>query len=315
MLAERAKANADKKTIQDAARAVLVEQHRQGVIAIADISNTDLIRELIPEFPGHLLCLKEYLGLRESELTAALNSLKKDADHPDICCTAHAPYSTHIDLIRTLKKKATETNQLFSIHVAESLAEHAMISRGKGEMRDFLEQRGFWASSFRPTGSDSKGAVSYLHQHGLLDSRTLCVHCLHVTDQEMDILTETGAKVCLCPGSNRYLGVGSAPVERYLRKGILPALGTDSLTSNPELSIWREMRLLVEEHPTIDPADILRMATLGGAEVLGLERMLGSLEAGKKAEILAVELPGHIKCASDIQKYLVVHGEQEARRI
>lgn len=75
------------------------------------------------------------------------------------------------------------------------------------------------------------------------------------------------------------------------------------------------MRLLVEEHPTIDPADILRMATLGGAEVLGLERMLGSLEAGKKAEILAVELPGHIKCASDIQKYLVVHGEQEARRI
>jgi cytosine/adenosine deaminase-related metal-dependent hydrolase len=190
-----------------------------------------------------------------------------------------------------------------------------MISQGKGEMRDFLEQRGFWASSFRPTGSDSKGAVSYLHQHGLLDSRTLCVHCLHVTDQEMDILTETGAKVCLCPGSNRYLGVGSAPVERYLRKGILPALGTDSLTSNPELSIRREMGLLAEEHQGVDPADILRMATLGGAEVLGLERMLGSLEAGKKAEILAVELPGHIKCASDIQKYLVVHGEQEARRI
>ncbi len=300
MLAERTKADADKKTIQDAARAVLVEQQRQGVIAIADISNTGLIRELIPEFPGHLLCLKEYLGLRASELAASLSSLKEEAgypDHPDICCTAHAPYSTHIDLLRALKNRTTRLGQIFSIHVAESTAEHDMISQGKGEMRNFLEQRGFWESSFRPTGSDSKGSVSYLHQHGLLDSRTLCVHCIHVTGQEIDLLAETDAKVCLCPGSNRYLGVGTAPVEKYLRKGILPALGTDSLTSNPELSIWREMRLLADEHPTIDPADILRMATLGGAEALGLDRRLGSLEAGKEAAISAVKLPGSVQNA------------------
>ena len=321
MLAERAKADADKKTIQDAAHAVLVEQQRQGVVAIADISNTDLIRELVPEFPGHLLCLKEYLGLRASELAASLSSLKEDANHPDnpdhldICCTAHAPYSTHIDLLRALKNRATQLGQIFSIHTAESTAEHDMISQGTGEMREFLEQRGFWESSFQPTGSDSKGSVSYLHQHGLLDSRTLCVHCLHVTDQEMDLLAKTKAKICLCPGSNRYLGVGTAPLEHYLRMGILPALGTDSLTSNPELSIWREMRLLAEEHPTVDPADILRMATLGGAEALGLDRQLGSLDQGKKAEILAVELPSHIKIASDIHKYLVVYGEQKVRLI
>ncbi|MGB5685830.1 MAG: amidohydrolase family protein [Candidatus Electrothrix sp.] len=318
MLAERAKADADKKTIQDAAHAVLVEQQRQGVVAIADISNTDLIRELVPEFPGHLLCLKEYLGLRASELAASLSSLKKEAGHPhhpDICCTAHAPYSTHIDLLRALKNRATQLGQIFSIHTAESTAEHDMISQGTGEMREFLEQRGFWESSFQPTGSDSKGSVSYLHQHGLLDSRTLCVHCLHVTDQEMDLLAKTKAKICLCPGSNRYLGVGTAPVEKYLRKGILPALGTDSLTSNPELSIWREMGLLAEEHPTVDPGDILRMATLGGAEALGLDKQLGSLDQEKKADILAVELPSHIKIASDIQKYLVVYGEQKVRLI
>ncbi|MCW5203847.1 amidohydrolase family protein [Desulfobulbus sp. US4] len=306
MLAERAKADADKKTIVDAARTVLSQQQDQGVVAIADISNTGFIQELVPEFQGRLLCLKEYLGLRTSELAAALDSLKEEVDHPNICCTAHAPYSTHLDLLRALKNRATRLGQIFSIHTAESTAEHDMISQGTGEMREFLEQRGFWESSFQPTGSDSKGSVSYLHQHGLLDSRTLCVHCLHVTDQEMDLLADTKAKICLCPSSNRYLGVGTAPLEKYLRKGILPALGTDSLTSNPELSIWREMHLLAEEHPTVDTADILRMATLGGAEALGLERTLGSLEAGKKAEILAVELPGHIKCVSDIQKYLVV---------
>ncbi|CAK8718554.1 Cytosine/adenosine deaminase [Candidatus Electrothrix laxa] len=310
MLAERAKADADKKTILDAARAVLSQQQNQGVVAIADISNTDLIRELIPEFSGRLLCLKEYLGLRTSELAASLDSLKEETDHSDnhlddICCTAHAPYSTHIDLLRALKNRTTRLGQIFSIHTAESTAEHDMISQSTGEMRHFLEQQGFWESSFRPTGSDSKGSVSYLHQHGLLDSQTLCVHCLHVTDQEMDLLAETKAKVCLCPGSNRYLGVGTAPLEHYLRKGILPALGTDSLTSNPELSIWREMRLLAEEHPTVNPANILRMATLGGAEALGQDKQLGSLEPGKEAAISAVQLAGSVRNVSSLAEYLV----------
>ncbi|MCI5164238.1 MAG: hypothetical protein D3917_19945 [Candidatus Electrothrix sp. AX5] len=216
------------------------------------------------------------------------------------------PYSTHLDLLRALKNRTTRLGQIFSIHVAESTAEHDMISQGTGEMREFLEQRGFWESSFQPTGSDSKGPVSYLHQHGLLDSRTLCVHCLHVTDQEMDLLAKTKAKICLCPGSNRYLGVGTAPVEKYLRKGILPALGTDSLTSNPELSIWREMRLLAEEHPTVDPADILRMATLGGAEALGLDRQLGSLETGKVIPIFVITLEDRIsQTAATVQEELI----------
>ncbi|MCI5119366.1 MAG: hypothetical protein D3913_15810, partial [Candidatus Electrothrix sp. LOE1_4_5] len=94
-----------------------------------------------------------------------------------------------------------------------------------------------------------------------------------------------------------------APVEKYLNKGILPALGTDSLTSNPELSLWREMRLLAEDHPAVKPRDILRMATLGGAEALGLDRQLGSLEAGKAAALLAVDvtgLEGNISSVADV---------------
>ncbi len=307
MLAERAKINADKKSIQDAARTVLAQQQNLGVVAIADISNTGFIQELSSKFQGSLLCLKEYLGLRTSELATALDTLKEDADHPDICCTAHAPYSTHLDLLRALKNRATRLGQIFSIHTAESLAEHDMISQSTGEMREFLEQRGFWESSFRPTGSYSKGSVSYLHQHGLLDRRTLCVHCIHVTDQEINLLAETEAKVCLCPGSNRYLGVGTAPVASYLRRGILPALGTDSLTSNPELSIWREMRLLAEEHLGIDPANILRMATLGGAEALGMSEQLGSLEVGKKAALLAINITSSVQRTVSLAEYLVHH--------
>lgn len=305
MLAERAKADADKETIQEAARAVLSQQQDQGVVAIADISNTDLIRELTPEFPGRLLCLKEYLGLRASGLATALNSLQEDAKDHDVYCTGHAPYSTHIELLQALKKRARALHHIFPIHVAESSPEHDMVSHGTGAMRDFLEHRGFWDGSFQPTGNEQQGSVSYLYQHGLLNCQTLCVHCIHVTDQEINLLAETKARVCLCPGSNRYLGVGTAPVEKYLNKGILPALGTDSLTSNPELSIWREMHLLAEEHPTIEPAAILRMATLGGAQALALDNQLGSLEVGKEAILAIVQLTGSVQNTSSLQERLI----------
>ncbi len=305
MLAERIKVGADSKAIQEATRAVLADQQRQGVIAVADISNSGLTRDLSSEFTGRLFCFKEYLGLRASELAASLLNLEKEVERPDVCCTAHAPYSTHIELLSVLKNRAARLGQIFPIHVAESLAEQAMMNRGRGEMQEFLEQRGFWDESFQPTGSDSKGSVSYLHQHGLLDRRTLCVHCIHVTDQEIGLLAESGVKVCLCPGSNRYLGVGKAPADKYLDKGMLPALGTDSLTSNPELSLWREMRLLAEDHPGIDPVDILRMATLGGAEALGLGDQLGSLEAGKEAAILAVNLASSVRNVFSLAECLV----------
>ena len=156
-------------------------------------------------------------------------------------------------------------------------------------MRKFLEERGFWDGSLQAMGN-AGGSVKYLHKLGLLDSKTVCVHCVHVSKEEIGLLAGTGAKVCLCPGSNRYLGVGKAPVTSFLEHGILPALGTDSLTSNPELSLWREMRLLAEDHPTLHPADILRMATLGGATALGLEKQFGSLEVGKKAAYSTVQL-------------------------
>ena len=80
------------------------------------------------------------------------------------------------------------------------------------------------------------------------------------------------------------------PLEKYLHNGMLPALGTDSLTSNPEISMWREMRLLAEDHPGVDSSDILKMATLGGAESLGLADDFGTFEYGKKAAILTVKL-------------------------
>jgi len=234
------------------------------------------------------------------------NLHRLDQEHEANLCSGHAPYSTHPRLLRRLKDRATALGHVFPLHTAEPAAEGEMIRQGRGELVDFVRQRGFWDDSFRPRGTG--GSIHYLRDLGLLDSRTLCVHAIHVAEEEIRIMAGEGVKVCLCPGSNQFLGTGKAPVRAYLDHGLLPALGTDSLASNPELSIWREMRLLAEGHPMVAPREIVRMATRGGAEALGLEHRLGALEPGRAADLLVVILPGDVENEEQVYRFLVHHG-------
>ena len=255
LLAARSQASADDAAVLNAARQVLAQQQAEGVAVLADISNSGLTSQLLAaEFSTRLLVFKEYLSLRTDSAEAALLRLQQESDKQP--CTGHAPYSTHPLLLRGLKARARRLGHIFPIHTAESTAEIELLLSGQGELRVFLEQRGAWDGTFQPMGK-AGGAVHYLHQHGLLDSRTLCVHCVHIDKEEIALLAASDAKVCLCPGSNRSLDVGKAPLASLLRQGILPAIGTDSLASNPQLSVWRELRLLAEEQPSVPPETLL----------------------------------------------------------
>jgi cytosine/adenosine deaminase-related metal-dependent hydrolase len=302
MLAEREQDGFAGPLVREAARAALKEQERDGVFAVADISNTGLTREMSDSFSGELFCFKEYLGLRAVGVAPALKALEQEED---FFCTAHAPYSTHADLLKALKQRAARHDHIFPVHVAETEAETDMISQGRGELPEFLKKRGFWDNSFKPVGIDNSGSVQYLHQLGILDTRTLCVHCVHVRDEEIELLQQSRASVCLCPGSNRYLDVGRPPLDQYLNNNILPALGTDSLASNPEISIWREMRLLAEDHPAVKPETIVAMATLGGAEALGISDRYGTLESGKQGVLLAVGTEQDVRDENRVVDFLV----------
>ena len=141
----------------------------------------------------------------------------------------------------------------------------------------------------------------YLRQLGILDSMTLCVHCVHITENEIRLLANSGAHICLCPGSNRFLRVGKAPVQNMLKYGLLPALGTDSIASNETLDLWREMRILREDHPGIDPGKILEMASLGGAAALQCADDFGSLSPGRRAVFLEVNPEGLDRVISESQ--------------
>ncbi|MFZ5761389.1 MAG: amidohydrolase family protein [Thermodesulfobacteriota bacterium] len=283
LLAARAAAT-DPEEAADDARYALARLYAGGCGAVIDIGNQLESRTLGEGFKTRISFHLELLGFARKSQEAAISRL--ETLPPDLCCTAHAPYSTGATLLRTLKERASRNKCLFPLHVAESADEIDLLMSGNGRFRVFLEERGAWDGSFIPPGV---GAVAHLDRLGVLDARTLCVHAVHVAAAEIGLLAERGARVCLCPGSNRYMGVGKAPVATMLAQGLRPCLGTDSLASNPNLSLWQEMAILRADHPAIAPADVLAMASRNGARVLGIEEELGVIAPGVSSSLLAVE--------------------------
>ena len=134
---------------------------------------------------------------------------------------------------------------------------------------------------------------------GALGSRSIMAHAVHLSDRELERLVESGTRVAHCPASNQFLASGAMPLARYLEAGLVVGLGSD-VAAGPELSLFAVMRagaytqsglrtMLEEPRPPLAPLDWLRMGSLEGARVLGLEQEIGSLEAGKQADFICVD--------------------------
>ncbi len=298
LLAARA-AHGDVAAQNDASLMALARLYAGGCRAVADIGNREESGLIGGGFKTEVLFFLELLGLCGAAEDAALAALAGiDAD---IRCTPHAPYSSGPALIRALKKRAGA--RLFPLHVAESAQEIEFLRTGSGPFADFLGERGLSLESFPVPGM---GAVRYLDSLGVLDAQTLCVHGVHVEAEEIALLVERGAAVCLCPGSNRFMGVGVAPVQKMLAQGIPLVLGTDSLASNPHLSLWREMQILREDHPSLPPEAVFAMASGNGARLLGLEDRLGAIAPGVSSSLLAVRCPA--KNGAEVLEFLTSAG-------
>jgi cytosine/adenosine deaminase-related metal-dependent hydrolase len=221
------------------------------------------------------------------ETLAADAEVAKAGKRWRIVPTPHGPHTTSPQLIRMLAARAAAAGEPISIHVAESRSEIDLIRDGSGPLPDLLREREMWDPGFEPRGHTP---VEHLDRLGALTAGTLAVHCVHLTQADHSRLQMRGATMVTCPRSNRYLGVGKAPVPQLLGQGIPVALGTDSLASAPDLDLFAEMAALLDEHPALTPRAVLRMATLNGAAALGLARRLGSIEPGKSDRLLAVPL-------------------------
>ncbi len=187
---------------------------------------------------------------------------------------AHAPYTCSAATLQGAKELAREQGVPFFIHVAET----------REEGRQMQELHG-------------TTPVRYLESLGVLDRDTVCVHCIWLDQEDIELLARSGAGVATCVASNMKLGAGIAPVMEKAASGITIGLGTDSCASNNRLDLFHEMALCAKLHkvhhhdPTVLPArQVLQMATINGAAVLGLADRIGTLTPGKCADIIIIDL-------------------------
>jgi 5-methylthioadenosine/S-adenosylhomocysteine deaminase len=207
----------------------------------------------------------------------------------------HAPYSVCGTQLELIAEYALKEKLPVMMHAAESEAELQFMLEGAGPFADGLSRRGIeWVAQ-------KLSPIKYLASHGILDTRPLLAHCIRVDEEDIDILKQADARVAHCPKSNAKLGHGRAPLAAFLNRGLKVGLGSDSVASNNNCDLIEEARFAalssraageVINNRMIDARDVLRAATLGGAEALGLEGQVGSIEVGKQADLAVVALDG-----------------------
>ena len=179
------------------------------------------------------------------------------------------------------------SRELLEAVASLSASEHALVHTHASENRDEVEV------VRRLSGGFSN--LEYLADTGLATDRLCAAHCVWVTDSEQALLAERQAKVMHCPGSNLKLGSGIAPVTEMRQRGISVSLGADGAACNNRLDIFDEMRLAatlqaVRKAPGALPArEVVWMATREGARALGLEAEIGSIEVGKRADLVLLD--------------------------
>jgi 5-methylthioadenosine/S-adenosylhomocysteine deaminase len=190
------------------------------------------------------------------------------------CCFApRFAVSCTSDLLSRVAALARERKVMIHTHASENRTEVEMVERETGQRN-----------------------VAYLHSLGITGPHVALAHCIHLDDAELDILTTTGTHVAHCPSSNLKLGSGIAPIKEMLERGISVSLGADGAPCNNRLDMFTEMRTAallqkVSHGAEVMPAQrVLRMATIDGARALGLEDEIGSLEGGKRADVIIIKL-------------------------
>jgi 5-methylthioadenosine/S-adenosylhomocysteine deaminase len=209
----------------------------------------------------------------------------------------HAPYTVRPELFRALSEYANTHGLRQTIHLAESMAESALHETGTGAFAEMFTRRGIrWET---PQCSP----IAHAARCGALDAPTLAVHGVQATEEDVLLLRQKNTALAHCPKSNGKLAAGIAPLSLYRKHGVPVGLGTDSVVSNNNTDMFDEMRHAIfqarvreQQVEALTAREALAMATIGGAEALGLANDIGTLTRGKHADLCVVRLDGLHLC-------------------
>jgi 5-methylthioadenosine/S-adenosylhomocysteine deaminase len=229
----------------------------------------------------------------------------------------HAPYTVSSRLYQAVCQLARSRGLNVMSHVAESKEELTYVRSGSGKFaHDYREKMGWERMLVQPYGVTP---IKYLQQWDVFDRDFLAVHCVNLTRDDVRILKAKQVAVAHCPKSNAKLGCGVAPLADLLREGVRVGIGTDSPASSNIMDMFDEMRTMLFLHRAVerdvgvlDAQKCVRIATLGGAEALGMQDDVGSLEPGKYADLIAVDVArSHFAPIDDPYSALVYGANQD----
>jgi cytosine/adenosine deaminase-related metal-dependent hydrolase len=292
---------------------------RTGTTTVADI---EAVPELLPEVwettPLRVISLLELINLRARRpagevLAEAMNKIAAlPPGNQRAGLSPHALYSTSTELMRLAAAEARRRRWPLAVHVAESVDEFDMFTRGASRLHDWLSRQ----RDMRDCGRQTP--VERLAELGGLGPNLLAVHVNYFLPGDADLLARQGASVVHCPRSHRYFQHRRFDLQTCLRAGVNVCLGTDSLASMlkeegrlPELDMFAEMRALAAGQPGLPPETILRLATVNGARALGRAGELGELGAGALADLIAMPFAGQASEAAEA----VVLGKNNVRAV
>jgi cytosine/adenosine deaminase-related metal-dependent hydrolase len=294
--------------ISDAAR----EARAAGTSLVGDVTNTLAVYDALADSDLGGAVFREVLGFSAPNPAQLVADAQAEIEtlrplrwlRPSV--VPHAPYSVSPALFRAIAAAAGA--RVISVHLGESEEEIRFLRDGTGAWRELLGRLGAWTDAWEPPGC---GPVEYLDRLGLLSPRLLAVHGTQLKVPELARLAACGSAIVTCPRSNRWTGAGTPPVEAFYASGVRVAIGTDSLASVEDLSVFRELAALRPLAPHVPAARLLESATIHGAAALGFEADFGTIAPGKRADLIAVRVPRGVE---DVEEYLLTGIEPDAIR-
>ncbi|MDP9348108.1 MAG: amidohydrolase family protein, partial [Gemmatimonadota bacterium] len=282
-----------------AARWTLVECLRAGITTLAATEMSGAALGALREVGMRGVVYREVFGPDPAqaedamvELRGAVEALRREeTDLVRVGVSPHAPYTVSDRLFCAAAEYALSESLPVAVHAAESEAEDALVKRGAGDFAPGLRARGI------ATPARGESTVELFDRLGVLRTRPLLIHCVRLDGDDVRRMADHGCAVAHCPVANARLGHGLAPYPELREAGVRVGLGTDSVGSNNRLDLLEEARIasILQRARLADPRflpaeDLLRLCTLDGAQVLGVDHRTGTLEPGKDADLCAVAL-------------------------
>lgn len=298
--------------IMDAVGRGIAQAVASGTALVGDISNTLVTVEPLRRSALGGVVFHELIRFNPPDAPAVVDEACRQidalpqSDAVRAALAAHAPYSVAPAVFEAIAAASARRQRPFSVHLAESRSETEFIARGTGPWRSFLDDVGAWNPEWHAAGTTP---VQYLDRLQFLQPATLVVHGVQMDDADLRILKDRGTTLVTCPRSNAQTGAGTPSIDRFYASGVRVAVGTDSLASTPDLSVFAELAAMRRLAPRVPASRLIESATRHGADALGFGDDYGTVAPGKQARLLAVAIPRGL---ADVEEYLVGGIEPEA---